>query len=434
MVLAVNNQYRVVYRQLFLYHTAFLNQRSFSYHITKMKPVNMQITEVAGYYLAERIGSGGMGDVYKAFHPALNRTAAVKVLHQKEMAERFKNEAYIQSSVSHPNIARLYNYSIVAQTPCIVMEYVEGETLDVCLHGKGKLSNQETEQIILQIARALAYLHEKGILHRDIKPQNFKLQADGTVKMLDFGIAKNKYTPKLTQLGFVVGTTEYMAPEQFENHVELKSDIWSLAVMTYELVTGYLPFEAGNTMALRSKIIRGVFTNPKILMPQVSEKLQTLIDKNIRTNPASRMPAKEIVALLDGHKQPASNVVNLPRFNRANMPPLPQRKILVYGGLFVLAFIIITIVFLNSGSVAPPEPAKTEAVQLKKTIEVPGIQNAVIIFSDGSRQPIPYEIKGKEGETISFTLHADGYADKTVWVDFSTNRNSYQYNLDKIKE
>jgi eukaryotic-like serine/threonine-protein kinase len=407
-----------------------------------MKPVNVQITEVAGYYLAERIGSGGMGDVYKAYHPALNRTAAVKILHQRDMAERFKNEAYIQSSVSHPNIARLYNYSIVAQTPCIVMEYVEGETLDACVHSKGKLSSSETENIILQIARALAYLHERGILHRDIKPQNFKLQTDGTVKMLDFGIAKNKYSPKLTQLGFVVGTTEYMAPEQFDNHVELKSDIWSLAVMTYELVTGYMPFEANNTIALRSKITRAVFTDPKILVPQVSEKIETLIDKNIRPNPSNRMQAKEIVTLLDVQKQPIFNSVSVPRFKRPVMPKLsipklslpPQKKIFLYGALFVLAFIIITALFLNSGTVAPAGPAKTETGQLKKIIEVPGIENAVIIFSDGSRQPVPYEVKGKEGETISFTLHADGYTDKTVWVDFSTNRNSYQYNLDKIKD
>lgn len=395
----------------------------------------MQITEVAGYQLAERLGSGGMGDVYRAFHPALNRMAAVKVLHQKEMAERFKNEAYIQSSVSHPNIARLYNYAVVSQTPCIVMEYVEGETLDICLHGKGKLSSAETENIVLQIAKALAYLHEKEILHRDIKPQNFKIQHDGTVKMLDFGISKNKYTPKLTQLGFVVGTTEYMAPEQFENKVELKSDVWSLAVLAYELVTGYMPFEAGNTMALRSKIMKAVFTPPKVLVPQVSEKLQTLIEKNIRTNPASRMTAKEMVILLEAQKQSVFESVGKAKFNRPVIPKLaPRKKWYLYGGIFVLAFILITFYFMQTTAGITPVPAKTEVGTLKKIIEVPGIENAVIIFSNGTRQPVPYEIHGKEGETVSFTLHADGYTDKTVWVDFSTNRNSYQYNLDKIKD
>jgi len=404
-----------------------------------MKSVNTQITEVAGYQLTVRIGSGGMGDVFKAFHPALKRMAAVKILHQKEMAERFKNEAYIQSSVSHPNIARLYNYSIVTETPCIVMEYVEGETLEACLHSKGKLSSRETENIILQVARALAYLHEKGILHRDIKPPNFKIQPDGIVKMLDFGISKNKYTPRLTQLGFAVGTTEYMAPEQFENHVELKSDIWSLAVMTYELVTGYMPFEANNTIALRSKITRAVFTNPKILVPEVSEKLQILIDKNIRANPASRMPAKEIIRLLNGQQKLVFNSVSIPRFiNPVNMAGLSaQKKRFLYSGLFVLAFIIITFLFSKSEPVKPGGKDKAGMAsgnQVKLKINVPGIENAIIIFPDGNQQPVPYEVKGKEGETVSFTLHADGYTDKTVLVDFTSHRSSYEYNLEKIKE
>src|SRR5690606_8263394 len=137
---------------------------------------------------------------------------------------RFKNEAYIQSSINHPNIAMLYEYAKCNNKLCIVMEFVEGETLSDILYRKGKLSNSETENILRQIVSALAYLHKKEIIHRDIKPQNFKITADGTVKMLDFGIAKHKYSPKLTQLGFVVGTIEYLAPEQFEQKEEMKSD------------------------------------------------------------------------------------------------------------------------------------------------------------------------------------------------------------------
>src|SRR5437868_5828253 len=109
-----------------------------------MRYDNEHIKEVAGYHLAERIGSCGMGDVYKAYNPALNRLAAVKILHQKEMAERFRNEAYIQSSVSHRNIACLYEYLVVGVTPCIIMEYIEGETLDAYLRKRGKLSNIDT--------------------------------------------------------------------------------------------------------------------------------------------------------------------------------------------------------------------------------------------------------------------------------------------------
>jgi eukaryotic-like serine/threonine-protein kinase len=393
-----------------------------------MKSVNTRITEVAGYHLTEFIGSGGMGDVYKAFHPTLNRIAAVKILHQKEMGDRFKNEAYIQSSVSHPNIARLYNYAVVEDTPCIVMEYVEGDTLDTLLHKKGKLANEEIEKIILQIASALAYLHEKGILHRDVKPPNFKMQPDGLVKMLDFGIAKSKYTPKLTQLGFVVGTTEYMSPEQFQHQTVLKSDVWSLGVMTYELVTGYMPFDENNPVSLRSKISKASFTNPKLLVPEVSEKLAILIDKCLRVNPAQRFSAKEIEDLLHEKKQQA--VV----FEKIKIPV--PRKTMLYAGIFVLAFIIITFSLLNNKPVKPDEnknTGNTVANEVKMKITVPGIENAVIIFSNGNPQPVPYEIKGKEGQSVFFTLRAQGYEDKSVLVDLSDKQSSYEYNLEKIK-
>jgi serine/threonine protein kinase len=393
-----------------------------------MKSVNTRITEVAGYHLTEFIGSGGMGDVYKAFHPTLNRIAAVKILHQKEMGDRFKNEAYIQSSVSHPNIARLYNYAVVEDTPCIVMEYVEGETLDSLLHKKGKLANEEIEKIILQIAGSLAYLHEKGILHRDVKPPNFKIQPDGLVKMLDFGIAKSKYTPKLTQLGFIVGTTEYMSPEQFQHQTALKSDVWSLGVMTYELVTGYMPFDENNPVSLRSKISKASFTNPKLLVPEVSEKLAILIDKCLRVNPAQRFSAKEIEDLLCEKKQQTGG------FEKLKLPV--PRKTLLYSGIFVLAFIIITLSFLNSKPVKTAENKNTDNTvtnEVKMKITVPGIDNAVIIFSNGNPQPVPYEIKGKEGQSVFFTLRAVGYEDKSVLVDLSNKQSSYECNLEKIK-
>jgi eukaryotic-like serine/threonine-protein kinase len=394
-----------------------------------MKSVHQRIAQVAGYRLTEFIGSGGMGDVYKAFHPELNRIGAVKILHQKEMGDRFKNEAYIQSSVSHPNIARLYNYAVVDDTPCIVMEYVEGETLTELLHRKGKFNNEETIKIIAQVAGSLAYLHLNGILHRDVKPPNFKMQPDGLVKMLDFGIAKSKYTPKLTQLGFVVGTTEYMSPEQFQHQAELKSDVWSLGVMTYELITGYLPFNENDPVSLRSKISKASFINPKVLVPEIPEKLVLLIDKCLRTNPALRYSASEIESLLKEEKPHRESTVEKAKLN------LLSKKML-YAGLFALAFIAITFSFLNSKPVKTNQDNKdgnTVSDEVKMKITVPGIEKAVIIFSNGNPQPVPYEVKGKEGQAVFFTLHAEGYEDKSVLLDLSKNQSSHAYNLEKIK-
>ncbi len=405
-----------------------------------MEYTNYKYQEIGGYRLIEKIGSGGMGDVYKAFNEALNRTVAIKILHQKNMGERFKNEAYIQSSVSHPNIARLYEYLVTGDTACIIMEYVEGDSLDVYLHRRGKLSNEETENIIKQIAAALSYLHNKDVLHRDIKPQNFKVQPNGTVTMLDFGIAKNKYTPKLTQQGYLVGTTEYMAPEQFQQLVQKKSDVWSLGVLTYELLTGYMPFDANNAVTMRVKIEKGEFTKPRILVPHLSDKLNTLIEKSLQVNPANRFSAAAVEALFK-EEQP----VLKPGGSMHNQKPLWANKkiLMIAAGLVVLIIIAIVIPKNTNTTLLPgqPEPDVSGA-NIKQgneqtrtlKIDVSNASNAYVILQDGERKELPYEITGKEGESFKFRLEADGYEPKEVDVSITVGRKSYEYNLEKIKE
>jgi serine/threonine-protein kinase len=395
--------------------------------------------EIGGYRLIGKIGSGGMGDVYKAFNAALNRTAAIKILHQKNMGERFKNEAYIQSSVSHPNIACLYEYLVTGDTACIIMEYVEGDSLDVYLHRRGKLSNKETENIIKQIASALAYLHNKDILHRDIKPQNFKVQPNGTVTMLDFGIAKNKYTPKLTQQGYLVGTTEYMAPEQFKQQVQKKSDVWSLGVLTYELLTGYMPFDASNAITMRVKIEKGEFTKPRLLVPEVSDKLNTVIEKSLQVNPATRFSAAAVEALLKDEKP-----VSRPASGMSNTKSLwANKKILVIAASLVLLIVIAVMIPKTKSPSSPDQPEvdvigptveQSNEQTRTLTINVSNPSNAYLILQNGDRKELPYNITGKEGENFKFRLEADGYEPKDVDVSITVGRKSYEYNLDKIKE
>lgn len=411
-----------------------------------MSKHDSSVKEVAGYQLAECIGSGGMGEVYKAYNSSLNRFAAVKILYQKELGERFKNEAYIQSSVNHPNIARLYEFAVCEGNPCIVMEYVDGESLDALLRRNGKLSNGETEKIVLQIAMALNYLHRKGIMHRDVKPQNFKIQGDGTVKMLDFGIAKSKYTPKLTQLGFVVGTLEYSAPEQYQQQPELKSDIWALAVMTYELLTGFLPFEASNPILLKSKIVRGSFTDPKILIPEISEKLVTIIDKGLRINPSNRINAAEIVNLLNSKKETPNSswlILSKPRFSLWLQQPWFKSTLIGISSLLVLFLLVKSVQSISSNDNIhtdtlqeviinkPPANGQQTIEEKKITISTPGIENAELILPDSMHQPLPYDVKGKEGDFFQFTIHAPGYTDKKIEVVITSHRTSYEYNLDK---
>lgn len=394
--------------------------------------------QLAGYMIQEKIGMGGMGEVYKAFHPGLNRVAAIKILHQKDMAERFRNEAYIQSSVNHPHIAKLYEYLDHGDKPCIIMEYVEGFPLDDYIARKGRLGNEETEKIISQVASALSYLHQKDILHRDIKPQNFKIDRDGNVKMLDFGISKNKYTPKLTQLGFVVGTTEYMAPEQFQQQVEKKSDIWSLGVMTYEMLTGHMPFDSNNVFSLRAQIVKASFTDPRILVPQISDKLATIVDRCLKINPAARMSAREIEDLLNGRQ----SSVSADMASWMNRIKVPKQRVLFYGvGLAVVVIMIFLLANLPSNKQQEadiPYRLKPDSVklsndqQIRMQINVPGIPGATIQLPDGSIHPVPYTISGNEGQRIDFILRAEGYHE-FVQKDFVFNnrRSSYAVNLKK---
>lgn len=408
--------------------------------------------EVGGYKLQERIGAGGMGEVYKAYNPSLHRLAAIKILHQDHFTERFKNEASIQASINHPNIARLYEFSKIGGRDCIVMEYVEGESLDELLKNRRKLTPREATKIIIQIAAALSYLHKKEIIHRDIKPQNIKIQPDGTVKMLDFGIAKHKLSPKLTQTGFVVGTLEYLSPEQLLQKPELKSDIWSLGVLSYELVTGYLPFESTTIPGLHDKIRKGNFTNPEILVPDIPSNLCNLIDKCLRINPSSRIPANEVQAIL-GVKDTVTPKNHLERQRKISFDfrkvIVENRAWVMLAGGVLLLLIIISFFWgngnhdgneANSPGNAPTEvkaagahvlPSKSSEGVL---ISTPGIDDAFVVLPDGSNKPLPYEIQGKEGDSYDLTIRANGYQDKKVQVEITPRRLSYEYNLVKSDE
>lgn len=385
-------------------------------------------TEIAGYQLGERIGAGGMGEVYSAWHPVMRRKAAVKILHKIEHTDRFRQEAYIQSSVDHPHIARLFEFTYSGKTPCIIMEYVEGEPLDSYLRRHGRLDSQELIRLLIQITGALAYLHEKEIFHRDIKPSNFKRLPDGQIKMLDFGIAKHKYSPRLTQQGFVVGTTEYMAPEQFEQQADKRADLWSLGVMAYELATGYLPFEAGNPVTLRARISKGSFSNPRLFVPELPPALLELIEQCLRINPAQRPPATRLQTILIGKKEEKSLLKKRKRL-----------KIPVWiTVLSALAIIGLLWLLNSSGNDPQPTPPVSPAQQpVEKTlrtitINVPGVQQAMLVFPDGTQQAAPFVIKGRDGEPVRFRITAEGYKDKEVAFELGMGPYTYDFVLEKI--
>jgi serine/threonine-protein kinase len=351
------------------------------------------------------------------------------------MADRFRNEAYIQSSVKHPNIARLYEFTTAGSSPCIIMEYVEGEPLDVYLMRKSRLTDDEAIGILSQIISALQYLHSQHIHHRDIKPQNFRIQPDGTVKMLDFGIAKHRYTPKFTREGFIVGTTEYMAPEQFEQRSEMKSDIWSFGILAYEMATGFMPFEATSPSAQRARLSKGVYTSPKILVPGISPKVFTVIERCLKTNPSQRASAKDLYLLLNGaapDRRYVSQAASVKRFARP---------------ILLVVTSILTLVLIARLYQGPANKEKTEETTAVNTavnntkflskgsrkvmINVPGITRATLVFPDGTIVAAPFEIAGHDGQLITFFIKADGYKEKKVQLELKMGPRTYDFILEK---
>lgn len=255
---------------------------------------------IRGYILTQWLGSGGMGEVYQAQHQFTRQTAAVKMLNRIDQVERFRNEAYVQSSVRHPNIAVLFEYAIENGIPCIVMEYVEGLTLERLIKRQGALPEQFVWKVLEQMVDAVAHLHENGIFHRDLKPANIKVTKESVVKLLDFGIAKAAYTPKLTQEGYIVGTSFYMAPEQFYSKGSILSDCWALGVILYEMLTGQLPFDGRTETETRVRIERGEYMAPNLINPYISKKSKRLIEKLLQVNPKKRISAAALLSQLRG--------------------------------------------------------------------------------------------------------------------------------------
>src|SRR5512132_2716460 len=260
------------------------------------------VGKLLGHYCIESlIGVGGMGEVYLARDERLGRKAALKLLPDSLTTDepqlgRFKNEARTASALNHPNILTVYEIGAEGNVQFIATEFIEGVTLRAALVS-GKMSAQRALEIAVQVASALAAAHDAGVVHRDIKPENIMLRPDGYVKVLDFGIAKlteqrpasDDHTVETTaglqtRPGLVLGTAHYMSPEQARGHkVDARSDIWSLGVVLYEIVTGSPPFR-GETPSDCIAAILTAEPPPLSSVAGVSTDLQSIVQKALRKN------------------------------------------------------------------------------------------------------------------------------------------------------
>jgi serine/threonine protein kinase len=322
------------------------------------------------YKLAEVLGYGGMAEVYRARDVRLERDVAIKVL-RSDLARdpsfqaRFRREAQAAAALTHPMIVSVYDTGAHEKQspplPYIVMEYVDGRTLRDVLHLDGRLTQNRALEIMIDVAAALDYSHRAGIVHRDIKPGNVMITRDGSVKVMDFGIARAiaQSTATVTQTAAVMGTAQYLSPEQARGEkVDARSDLYSSGVVLYELLTGQPPFTGDSPVAVAVQHVREDAKPPSDLEPDLSRDVDAVVMKMLAKNPANRyqnaaemgddmgraLAGRRVLATPLLRESPAPQVTKRPTRQR---PPRARRARPSAGRLLLVALLTL----LSAGAI-----------------------------------------------------------------------------------
>jgi len=245
------------------------------------------------YRILGRIGGGGMANVYLAEDTTLGRRVAIKMLHRRfvedaKFVERFRREAKAAAGLNHPNIVGVYDWGQVGSENYIVMEYVEGDTLKELIRRRGRLSGNEALAILLGLLAAVGAAHSNGVVHRDVKSQNILIDGEGRVKVADFGIAQAG-DPGMTEAGSILGTAQYLAPEQARGEpVDERSDLYSVGVVLYEMLTGRVPFKGDSAVTVALKHVNELPPEPAELVPGLPYSLNQIVLKALAKDPNRR--------------------------------------------------------------------------------------------------------------------------------------------------
>ena len=275
------------------------------------------------YEILEEIGRGGMASVYKAVQKNLNRHIALKVIHQNliydsEFLQRFHQESKLCASLTHPNIVTIHDEGVVNNVHYMAMEYLSGNDLQRIIKFNKKIIIDDAIKIIISVANALDYAHGKGLIHRDIKSANIFITNEGRTVLTDFGIAFATNSRKLTQTGSVIGTPEYMSPEQAKGLLsDSRSDIYSLGVVLFECLTGKLPFTSENPLTTIFKILNEKPPSARDLNKEVPQWLSTVVNKVLEKDPKQRFQTGKDFALALMNRKPVTSVV----VNKRNAVP-----------------------------------------------------------------------------------------------------------------
>jgi eukaryotic-like serine/threonine-protein kinase len=291
------------------------------------------------YELEELVGSGGMSSVYKAHDRLLERSVALKILHEQytrdeDYVERFRREARSVAQLTHPNIVTVIDRGEQDGRQFIVFEYVDGENLKELLEREGQLTPREAIDLALQVARGLDFAHSQGLVHRDVKPQNVLLDADGRAKVTDFGIARSLQVDGMTITGTVMGTSNYIAPEQARGQpVDEQTDVYSLGCVLYELLAGEVPYDGDNFVSVAMRHVNDPVPSIRELRPDVPPRLDEAIQRAMAKHHLDRFDSMaELAAELEASRveldggEAATMIAPLRATPRRRRPTRPVRR------------------------------------------------------------------------------------------------------------
>ena len=329
------------------------------------------------YELEEVVGQGGMSTVYKAHDSLLERYVALKVLHQQynedeDFVERFKREARSVAQLQHPNIVTVIDRGEEDGRQYIVFEFIDGENLKELVVRKGRLEVRDALEIADEVAQGLAFAHENGLVHRDVKPQNVLLNGDGRAKVTDFGIARSLDVEHgVTQTGTILGTSNYIAPEQATGQpVDAHTDVYSLGIVLYEMITGELPFPGESFVAIAMKHIQQPSPNVLDIRGDVPLRVASMIDRALEKDPEQRFPtmgafAAEIEASLaeldrgeDGEVTMVVPAAQRLRPQKQRKPVSPFPVLIGLLGALAIAAVVVGLLTLRGGGGATPPVGK----------------------------------------------------------------------------
>jgi serine/threonine protein kinase/tetratricopeptide (TPR) repeat protein len=334
------------------------------------------------YEIVRLLGQGGMGAVYQAYDKELERQVAIKVIRadmaaNPEILQRFKQELILARQITHKNVIRIFDLGQADGIKFITMEYIEGENLQSVLRQKKKLDPAEAANILAQVCRALEAAHNEGVIHRDLKPQNIMLDKNGRAYVMDFGIARSMLSAGMTQTGALIGTPDYMSPEQAKGQkLDARSDLFSLGIIFYEMLSGQVPFDADTTMGKLWKRTNEPARPLDELDKTIPRPLSDIVRKCLEIHPQKRFAsATELLGQIEQWQGPAAGTRVLPARFTFSIRGLAQYRSWIAGGAVLLLLAISVIVYREKfGFRQVARPA----------VSVPAVSLAIVPFRNTS--------------------------------------------------